>query len=117
MDTPSIGSLKGGNGGVVSMNPVTPFNSVFIFAPITTDGGAMTGNGASPAGGLGGNIAIQGIGDVNIVTSLSSLGGAATGNGMDALGGLGGSLSIDGAATAPVYGSLALAGGSALSVT
>ena len=116
VDTTSIGALKGGNGGVVSLNPVTPVNSVFVFAPITTDGGAITANGATPTGGNAGAIAIKGIGDVNVVANLSSLGGAATGNNIDARGGLGGSLSIDGAATARIYGSLALAGGTAFAV-
>jgi hypothetical protein len=113
VDTAGTASMKGGAGGFVHLNSAAPANSIYIFAPVTTDGGAMTGNGLTPTGGAAGNVAMRGSGEVDIVASVSMLGGAATGNSTDAVGGAGGNLSVDGPAICKLYGSVLAGGGMA----
>ncbi|MBV8880486.1 MAG: hypothetical protein JO332_11010 [Planctomycetaceae bacterium] len=117
VDTTSGVSVQGGNGGFVHLNSGAALNSVFVFAPITTSGGDMTGNGTTPTGGTAGGITIRGLNDIDVVATLTGLGGAATGNGADAVGGPGATLTVDGAATFRLYGSLAIGGGSAFATT
>jgi hypothetical protein len=111
VDTGAVGGIHGGNGGFVQLNSGTEVNSVYVFAPITADGGTMNGPAATPTGGIGGDIVIRGLNDINIVANLSSLGGSSSGGGADALGGAGGNVTIDGHATARIYGLLDLGGG------
>jgi hypothetical protein len=113
VDLAATPTVQGGAGGFVHLNSATAVNSVYVFAPITTDGGAVNGNGTSPTGGAAGPIAIRGLNEVNIVTSISAAGGVATGAGATAIGGLGGTMSVDGAATVRLYGSLFMPGGTA----
>lgn len=113
VDAAATASMRGGAGGFVHLNAPAAANSVHVFAPIRTNGGAMTGNGATPTGGAGGSVVIQGSGEIAISTTVSLLGGPATGNAIDAVGGQGGSLAVDGPAIFKLYGSLATAGGTA----
>jgi len=117
VDAAATVSMQGGAGGFVHLNSAAAVNSVYVFAPLTTDGGAMTGNGTTPTGGAGGNVAIQGAGEVHVVATVSMLGGAATGNGIDAVGGAGGNLSIDGPAVCRLFGSVLTGGGAAFAST
>jgi hypothetical protein len=113
VDTAGIASVTGGAGGFVHLNSAAPVNSIYIFAPVATDGGAMTGNGTAPTGGAAGSVVMRGSGEVDIVASVSMLGGAATGNNTDAVGGAGGNLSVNGPAVCKLYGSVLAGGGTA----
>lgn len=112
-DTVATLNVAGGAGGFVHLNSATATNSVHVFAPITTDGGTVTGNGTTPQGGVGGAIVIRGLGVIDLLTTLSALGGAAHGTATDAVGGTGGSLTVDGAATLRMYGTFLHTGGAA----
>jgi hypothetical protein len=109
-DTSATTLVQGGAAGFVHM---TAPNEVFVFAPITADGGAVTGNGMTPTGGAGGNFTVSGSGKIDVVGSLSAMGGAATGNGPHAIGGAAGSLQISGSAACKYYGTIVMEGGTA----
>lgn len=109
-DTGGNNSIQGGVGGAVTL---TAPNQVFLFAPITTNGGAVTGNGTTPTGGAGGAINVTGSGEIDVISTLSSLGGTATGNGLDAVGGAAGPLNVNGPADCKFYGTLLTGGGAA----
>jgi hypothetical protein len=115
-DTSGSTTMQGGVGGTVSFNAPGPVNSIYVFGPITTDGGAMSGTGTA-VGGNAGSITMQGVTNINVLTNLSSLGGAASTSNINSTGGAGGSLSVDGAATFRFYGSLLSTGGAAVAST
>lgn len=111
-DTSGSTTIQGGNGGSVSFNAPGPVNSLYVFAPIATDGGLMSGTGTA-LGGNAGSITMNGVSNINVIANLSSLGGAAGGLAANATGGNGGTFSVDGAATFRFYGSHQLSGGGA----
>jgi len=113
-DTAASGGVQGGNGGFIQMNfTAAPQNSVFAFGSMTTTGGAVTGNGATPTGGTGGAVTIRALGELDLSSTISMGGGAATGTAADAVGGTGGALTLNGRATCKMYGSITTAGGTA----